>query len=510
MIENPPTLALSQPPTNALIQRIQRALDNPITDDCTVDPIRELTEVLATVGLDLTSSGGAIRFVGRDPIVRSALPLATMAAIALMAKAISVADLWRFRGGAAQDLSVNLGQVLHRLCPFYDRKWELLNGYPPGNPADPTNPFMPNNMFRTRDGRRILLMNIYPSLKTKALAFLGCHDSPAAIGEVVRKWDAFELEEAMNRAGLQATVVRSPAEFLAEEQAQYVSSLPLIEIEKVGDSDPEPFTTNPVAPLSGIRALGLSHVIAGAGCGRALAYHGADVLNVWRPEDYELDFNYYTANVGMRSTILDVTRGDEMARLKALVADADVFFANRRPGYIESIGLSTDDLALIRPGIVHVDISIYGARGPWANRIGFDQTAGGVSGVLALEGSVENPKLPEIFVVNDYITAWLASVGAMAALKRRAVEGGSYRVRISLARLSLWLLQMGVFDKAYAYNVAGTDGEHSYLAPELFQVETPCGHYQGVTDQVTMSGTPGHYQTPLVPRGASKAEWLPR
>ncbi|MEA2961123.1 MAG: hypothetical protein QOI46_1221, partial [Alphaproteobacteria bacterium] len=52
---------------------------------------------------------------------------------------------------------------------------------------------------------------------------------------------------------------------------------------------------------------------------------------------------------------------------------------------------------------------------------------------------MENPKLPEIFVVNDYITSWLASVGAIAALKRRAIEGGSYRVRISLARLSLWL-----------------------------------------------------------------------
>jgi hypothetical protein len=83
---------------------------------------------------------------------------------------------------------------------------------------------------------------------------------------------------------------------------------------------------------------------------------------------------------------------------------------------------------------------------------------GRASGVVALEGSVENPKLPEIFVVNDYITSWTASVGAIAALKRRAAEGGSYRVRISLARLSLWLLQMGVFDKSYAYATAGTEG----------------------------------------------------
>ena len=63
-----------------------------------------------------------------------------------MAKAVSVAELWRFRGGQSQDLSVSLCTALHRLCPFYDKKWELLNGYAPGNPADPRNPFMPTNM----------------------------------------------------------------------------------------------------------------------------------------------------------------------------------------------------------------------------------------------------------------------------------------------------------------------------------------------------------------------------
>ena len=180
-----------------------------------------------------------------------------------------------------------------------------------------------------------------------------------------------------------------------------------------------------------------------------------------------------------------------------------------------SVLASDDDAGLVgvlagRHGRIdrHDDPSIYGAVGPWANRIGFDHTAGGVSGVLALEGSVEEPKLPEIFVVNDYISSWIGMVGAIAALRRRAMEGGSYRVRVSLARVSLWLLQMGIFDKSYASGVAGRAGDHAYPDPELFEAETPCGHYQGVTDQVVMSGTPGFFAVPLVPRGASKAEWL--
>ena len=130
--------------------------------------------------------------------------------------------------------------------------------------------------------------------------------------------------------------------------------------------------------------------------------------------------------------------------------------------------------------------------------------------MFAREGTPERPQLTEIFVVNDYAMSWIASVAVAAALQRRATEGGSYRIRISLARLSIWLLHMGIFDKAYAAAIAGTAGDHEYLAPELFEADTPCGHYQGVTDQVRMSRTPGFYATPLVPRGSGKAEWLAR
>ncbi|MEH2474117.1 hypothetical protein V1284_005561 [Nitrobacteraceae bacterium AZCC 2299] len=404
---------------HALEQSIRDALANPLRDDQSVDPMNELAGVLAEVGLEPTAAGGKVEFVGRDPIVNSPLALATMSAVGLMAKAVSVADLWRFRGGAAQDLSIDLGQALHRLCPFYDKQWELLNGYAPGMPSDPTSPFMPANMYLTRDGRRMHLMNFYPRLKTAALAFLGCNDDPRAIGEVVRKWNGFELEEAMNRAGLQASVLRSVEEFLAEEQCRHTEEMPLIEIEKIGDSNPEAFQPDPTAPLSGVRALGLGHVIAAPGFGRAFAYHGADVLNVWRPNDVEVDFIYYTANVGMRSATLEIGESEGLSRFKNLLKGADVMFANRRPSYLDKLGLSTHEMARIRPGIVQVDISVYGPKGPWANRIGFDHVAGGVTGILALEGSLESPKLPEIFVVNDFLTSWLSTVGAVAALKRR-------------------------------------------------------------------------------------------
>jgi hypothetical protein len=90
------------------------------------------------------------------------------------------------------------------------------------------------------------------------------------------------------------------------------------------------------------------------------------------------------------------------------------------------------------------------------------------------------------------------------------VDGGSYRVHVSLTRAALWILGLGVFERAYAHATAGRGTDHAYLDPEVFTAETPLGHYQGVTEQVHMSQTPGRYRTVLVPQGASRPEWLGR
>ena len=70
------------------------------------------------------------------------------------------------------------------------------------------------------------------------------------------------------------------------------------------------------------------------------------------------------------------------------------------------------------------------------------------------------------------------------------------------------MLSLGIFDKDFAKAMAGAGGEHGYPPPDLFIAETPLGLYQGVTDQVAMSRTPGAYRTVLVPRGSSRPEWL--
>jgi len=159
--------------------------------------------------------------------------------------------------------------------------------------------------------------------------------------------------------------------------------------------------------------------------------------------------------------------------------------------------------------LIHATVVLHGENGPWSNRPGFDEIGAAVSGLFAIEGSPSQPKQPPIVPICDNVVAWLGTTGILEALRRRAIEGGSYRVTVSLTRVVLWMLSLGIFDKDYAKATAGSTVEHKYVAPDLFTAETPLGTYQGMTDQVVLSRTPGAFRTVLAPRGSSKPEWLP-
>jgi hypothetical protein len=79
---------------------------------------------------------------------------------------------------------------------------------------------------------------------------------------------------------------------------------------------------------------------------------------------------------------------------------------------------------------------------------------------------------------------------------------------VSLTRVALWILTLGIFDREYALATAGTGERHAYLDPGTFTADTSLGRYQGVTEQVIMSATPGGYDPVLVPRGSCAAAWL--
>jgi hypothetical protein len=494
-------------PANSLTDTLQTKLRNPETSP-EFDFHSAVNQVLADVGLTAKDSGGKLTFYGQDPIVPSSFKFGAMAAVGLAARSVALAALWKSHTGEVQDIHVDVRKALRRFCGFFEGKWETLNGRSPLLlPRD--NPFFELPLFRkTRDGRHMVTLNIYPGLQARALNFLRCSNSTASIGNAILQWRAEELEAAAAEAGLVFGMVRTNEEFRKELQyTEVLSRMPLITLEKIGESEAVPLKRGAKSPLDGIRALGLGHVIAGAGIGRDLAYYGADVLNMWRPNDSEIEAFALDVQIGMRSTLLDGSKEDR-AKVDRLLKNADVFFSNRRPGYLERYGLTAEELSQKRPGLIHAKVVLHGEKGPWSNRVGFDEIGAAVSGLFSIEGTPTQPKSPPIIPICDNVVGWLGTVGVLEALRRRSVEGGSYRVVVSLTRTVLWLLSMGIFDKTYAQETAGSKDEHTYVAPDVFTAETPLGTYQGFTDQVVLSRTPGAFRTVLVPRGSSKPEWL--
>ena len=324
---------------------IQSKLANPERSS-DIDLHGALNDVLKDVGLSTADSGGKITFYGRDPIIPSLFRFGSMSAIALAAKAVGVAALWRLRTGEEQDIEVDVRKALRRFAGFFDLKWETINGRPPALEVD-------TNLFReTRDGRHVVPLNIYPKLAARELSLLRCDASPESVRNAILQWRADDLENAAAEAGIVIAKVRTFEEFRKELQyTEVLSRMSLINVEKIGESEPIPFKKDGTSPLDGIRALrnGSRDCRSGHRAETSLCTGPMSSTSGGR-DDSEIEAFAWDAQVGMRSTILDYSKEDR-ARFDHLLKDADVFFANKRPGYLERHGLDAEELCAQEAGV---------------------------------------------------------------------------------------------------------------------------------------------------------------
>ena len=234
-------------------------------------------------------------------------------------------------------------KALRRFCGFEEGKWETINGRGPSPGPLALSPFRKPPFFReTRDGRHVVALDFYPQSRIRTLDFLRCSESTESINSAILKWQALELEETAAEKGLVIAMVRTNEELRRELQyTEVLSRMPLVTVEKIGESDSVPLKPSGGLPLAGIRAFGMGHVIAGATIGRDLGLYGADVLNIWSPHASELEAFAWDVQVGMRSTVLDDSQEDR-AQFHRL--HADVFFANKRPGYLRQRDLDAEAL----------------------------------------------------------------------------------------------------------------------------------------------------------------------
>ncbi len=236
------------------------------------DPLTALDDLLSTVSLARAATGGAMSIAGQDPILPAAHRLGACIGIPIMANAVAAVAFHRHRGGPRQDLDLDLRQAIHGINP--GAFWHpALNGEPAPHPLVLDNPFL-LTPYRTPDGRWVMASGVYPHLAARWCRFLDVPPDPAKVAAAIGQWDAFELEQTANAAGLPACVIREPLEWLAHPQGALLASQPVIGLERIGDAPPRDF--GPAQrPFDGIRVLSFTHAVAGPVVGRTLAEHGA-------------------------------------------------------------------------------------------------------------------------------------------------------------------------------------------------------------------------------------------
>jgi crotonobetainyl-CoA:carnitine CoA-transferase CaiB-like acyl-CoA transferase len=446
-----------------------------------------------------------VQITGRaDPILPTPFRIGETSAAALAAVGLAVSDLWQLRTGRRQEVAVDTRQAAASLRSGHYMKMD-------GAPV-PTDRNTVMGVYPARNGRWSYLHCNFPNHREAALAVLGVPEDREAVRKAVAGWDALELEEAIIAARGAGGMVRTMDEWAKHPQAAAIVSLPLMEIVKIGASPPEPLPTGD-RPLSGVRVLDLTRVLAGPTCARTLAEHGADVLKITAAHLPNIGYQEYDTGHGKLSAHLDLRQPKDLEILRGLIREGDVFSQGYRPGTLGDRGLSPGVLAQIRPGIVYVSLCAFGHVGPWASRRGFDTVVQTVSGITTRQGELfpgAEPG-PQFYPVSaiDYLTGYLMAFGAMVALARRAREGGSWLVRISLAQTGRWLVGRGEVSEA---ELKGVPQEFTRAELERWTMvsDTPMGRLGHLAPVVRLSETPPRWARPSVPLGHHEPVWPAR
>jgi crotonobetainyl-CoA:carnitine CoA-transferase CaiB-like acyl-CoA transferase len=444
----------------------------------------------------------AVDLTGAEPALPSSFAVGSAAQASIAAAALAAREIARERGGSAQRVRVDMR---HAAVEFRSERYLRVDGGPAPELWDKI-----AGTYRTAGGGWVRLHTNFAHHRDGVLRLLGCAYERAAVQQALMNWQAEDFETAAAEAGLVVTALRSFAQWDAHPQGQTVASLPVLSIERIAGGDcaarPLPAWAASARPLQGLRVLDLTRIIAGPVCGRCLAAHGAEVLLVTAPHLPAIAPLVIDTGRGKRSTQLDLRDAAGRDALKALARDADVFVQGYRPGGVGALGFSPEALVRERPGIVCASLSAYGHVGPWAQRRGFDslvQTASGFNVAEAEAAGSEEPK-PLPAQALDHAAGYLLAFGVQMALLRRAREGGSWHVRVSLSQTGRWLRGLGRVPDG----LKAADPKFDDVQDLLEASDSGFGRLLAVRHAGQLSATPPRWERPSMPLGSDAPRWI--
>ena len=394
-----------------------------------------LINLLVLAGLAPATADRA-ELTGTAPLLAAAFHVGVAAQASIAGAALAATEFDRQRGSTSRAVQVDMHDAERECTGFFQlddtlpATWAPLSG-----------------LYACQDGHVRIHAN-FDHHRDGALELLGLR-GPADnydkrdVSAALEKWSAFEFEQVAAERGLVVAAARSFAEWDAQPHARAAALLPLFNIERIGDATP--IERSPGAwPLSGIRVLDLTRILAGPVCGRTLANYGAEVLLINGPHLPNIDAIADTSR-GKRSAHIDLRDSSGRAALQALTSSADVFVQGYRPGGLAARGFGPSALAALHPGIVVVSLTAYGALGPWSGWRGFDSLVQTATGFNYAEGEAAGRDRPRALPVQmlDYGAGFLMAFAAQVALLRQLQEGGSWHVQVSLLQVANWLRALG-------------------------------------------------------------------
>lgn len=462
-------------------------------------PTGVLNDLWSSVGGDAAALE-RVRLTGEEPQIPSSFRVAVAGQTTIAAAGLAAAEIWKLRGGEAQDVHVDMR---HALVECRSERYLRLDDKPPPPAWDAI-----AGVYRTGDNRFVRCHTNFRHHRDAVCKVLACEPEREKVQAALMQWKGEDFETAAYAAGGVVALMRSYDEWSALPQARALAELPLIAIEKIGDAPPKPWPKGD-RPLAGLRVLDLSRVIAGPVAGRTLAAHGADVLLISGPELPAIPWLTIDTGRGKLTTFIELKSEPGRAQLRELLKSADIFSQGYRPRALAALGFSPEDAASINPGIVYVTLSAYGHAGPWAERRGFDllvQTTTGFNHAEGQAAGIDAPKeLPAQML--DHATGYLMGFGAMMAKARQAREGGSWHVRVSLAQTGRWLWNLGRL--AHGLNTPDLAGETVHAA-FMETVSSGFGTLTAIRHSAVLSATPARWSRPAMPLGSHPPQWPSR
>ena len=220
-------------------------------------------------------------------------------------------------------------------------------------------------------------------------------------------------------------------------------------------------------PLEGLRVVELARILAGPWAGQTLADLGAEVVKVESPEgddtrrwgppwvvhDGDRSAAYFHGtNRGKTTEIVDFRTAAGQARVRELVADADIVIENFKVGGLAKYGLDYASLSAINPRLIYCSITGFGQDGPYAHRAGYDYIIQGMSGLMSVTGEAGGQPQRVGVAVVDLFTGMYASTAILAAVHQRQTTGKGQQIDMALFDVAVSVMA----NQAMNYLTTGT------------------------------------------------------